>query len=163
MRIKGIKPVVLSVQEVSLEKELLFEGFPVLSYSILLPKVEHLTPGAFRRVDRCYRKLQRVFAAWCEGDLLRGASNAWGEALEISAPFMPARAELACEVSRPEEDLLMMRCSCRLFQFRKAPVTLAFPAAWHLPDGWLFPHAFAREKAGRKKKKGAGGKAASKP
>ncbi|MDD4715848.1 MAG: hypothetical protein PHT34_04820 [Oscillospiraceae bacterium] len=136
------------VPEENLEKELSHDGMPVLSYHMALPRVENLSPAGRKRVIRCYRKLKKVFTGWCETVLRKEAVAAWQKSLSNSGFFTPYRVELVCENSNQQENRLEMHFSCKLVPHGKPPVFLSFPIIWQLPDGWLFPGAFAWEKKG---------------
>ncbi len=111
-------------------RTLLWEGEPVLSFSV--PKLT-LPVTAPRRVERYYRRLERMWRERWEGLLYQRACAAAQTARSRSRPFEPWSAGLTAEVSR-EEGVLRVRWEAAE-QAEGRRCVLSREEKWQLPGG----------------------------
>ena len=126
------------------EKTLAWEGEPVLVYTVRALAL----PSVPARVERCYRRVEAVWAARWEKSLYPRACAALRAARAASRPFRPWEASLSASVTldTPERLSLYWEAAERL----DGPhaVTLRRGDAWALPRGMpltlaeLFPAGF---------------------
>ena len=117
------------------EKTLAWEGEPVLVYTVQALAL----PSAPARVERCYRRVEAVWAARWEKSLYPRACAALRAARAASRPFRPWEASLSASVTldTPERLSLYWEAAERL----DGPhaVTLRRGDAWALPRGCPSP------------------------
>lgn len=111
-------------------RTLLWEGEPVLSY--VPPKIV-LPVAVPRRVERYYRRLERMWRERWEGVLYRRSCAAAQEARSRSRPFEPWSAGLTGEVSKEENELRVRWEAAE--QAGGWRCTLSREDAWQLPGG----------------------------
>ena len=145
------------------EKRWDWEGIPVLTASLALPQLE----GA-GRFNRYYRRFCRTYLAYCRELLLPEAAGSCRAAMETSAPWSEARAEVCWQVSFQDGRLLSVLCDIQETVSGKAPFRLRRSEVWDLamdlpvPLAEFFPGrwrkallAFARQETLRRVKAGA--------
>ncbi len=114
------------------------DGVTVLSASVTLPQ---LAGGGARakRFNRYYRRFCRAYFAYCAQVLLPDAAASCRAAMETSAPWNIARAELRYTVSLRAGDVLSIVCDARETVCGAPPFLLRRSEVWDLAAGLPMP------------------------
>lgn len=114
------------------------EGIPVLSASVSLPQLEGQS-GSARRFNRCSELLRQAFFAYCRQFLLPEAAVSCRTAMDASAPWNAARAELSFRVSLHTGFLLSLVYDERETVHGRAGFAMRSGEVWDLSAGLPVP------------------------
>ena len=114
------------------------DGIPVLCTHTLLPQLEGQRAGA-QRFNRCAAQLGQAFYAYCRQVLLPEAAASCRAAMETSAPWSAARAELSFRVSLLSGFLLSIVYDERETVHGRAGFQMRSGEVWDLSAGLPVP------------------------
>lgn len=114
------------------------DGVTVLTASVTLPQLEGKS-GRARRFNRYYRRFCRAYLTYCRQILLPEAAASCRAAMEVSAPWSVARAELRYTVSHQSGDVLSVVCDAREICAGTPAFLLRRAEVWDLAMGLPMP------------------------
>lgn len=113
-------------------------GITVLSASVTLPQLDGESCAA-RRFNRYYRRFCRAYLAYCDKVLLPDAAGSCRAAMETSAPWSAARAELSWRASLSRGDILSVVCDSDERVCGMPPFFIRRAEVWDLGMGLPIP------------------------
>ena len=114
------------------------DGVTVLTASIALPQLAGENIRA-RRFNRYYRRFCRAYLTYCRQILLPEAADSCRAAMETSAPWSAAHAELRWRVSHRSGEVLSVVCDARETIHGLPPFLIRRSEVWDLGTGLPMP------------------------
>lgn len=114
------------------------DGVTVLTASVELPQLAGKSQRA-KRFNRYYRRFCRAYFTYCKQLLLPDAADSCRAAMETSAPWNAARAELRWRVSHQSGEVLSVVCDTRETIHSLPPFLIRRGEVWDLAMGLPMP------------------------
>lgn len=114
------------------------DGITVLTASVTLPQLAGKSARA-KRFNRYYRRFCRAYFTYCKQLLLPEAAASCRAALEVSAPWTVAHAELVWRASCQRGELLSIVCDARESIHGQPPFSIRRSEVWDLSAGLPMP------------------------